>query len=536
MLLQVFLLVNILLHISFISTIFYYLLLYKVYLNGGIMNISKISLQSIPKIFKKASNLTFRAKTIPNDSFELSNDDKYREYNERLAKNPNTAFLYNPDLSYEQIVDELKKHPEIIVISEVSDRLGVSPSAIGDDIFDFDTLKNATGRRKIRLIDSSIERNKHALDVLFEKADYLTDFQKYRNAYDIPLSTFKYYFKLGRIERFNVYPGENRECKSHSRLIDVSNPKNANAAKLYALLHERSEYLDKVLYRTSREEKIYAPVSDLKEYGISNTDIVIDSIKKGSIDGKIIDETKDETEDNFVVNLNDTTTRTKLMQIRSKECYELAAFSKKFDIPVSDVEDSFMEGNVELFYKPLFPTDWGKAFINPTSKKNSDFLAKKLLEKAIEQEILDNNKLKAKSLQSLRMRIAWSLCTKTREIAKELADDNKILGSVLHKKDEIEKQKALLEQKMRSVIKDSDIDSDEDEEEIIESLSDYEKGVIKQFYKDMWKKAGTQEFSTALKQATAIIKQYKSQGLGSIEKPEIRELIIQYESLNNQKN
>ena len=195
---------------------------------------------------------------------------------------------------------------------------------------------------------------------------------------------------------------------------------------------------------------------------------------------------------------------------------EVKEFSKKYDIPVTEVEDAYFEGKIDFYPTALFPTDWGDQYIDIKSDRNVEFITQKLLEKEIESQILKKQK---KGLESARMKIAWYLSPNTRESAKKLAEGNNYLAYIIGKKDKIEQQ---LQQAEEDTFKKPENDEDD---EVIERLTDKENAVLMSFYKRMWAQAGTEEFAESLKKASQIMQLYKTSRMDAIEDEEIKKII-----------
>ena len=327
---------------------------------------------------------------------------------------------------------------------------------------------------------------------------------------------------LGRFEKFSV-DSENPNNEVESRIIDTTSPKNQKAIYLYETLNQRGVYLDRLL-GAERKDKIYANAHDLINYGIYDEEEIASLIQDGIIDGKI-EQNNNSDEVKVLVNLNDRKTEEMLKKIRSKNCLDIETFSQRYDIPVSDIEDAFLDGKIDLLYKPLFIGELGRTKVNTKSEKTSAFLTQKLLQKAIEEEILQEHKLKSRILNSLKMKITWYLCPETKKVAEKIVQKNPEIRTILAKKNEIEKMKMDIRQE--ETIPDDNIE--EEIEETIPALTESETRLLNQYFKGIWKIAGTDEFSQARRKANEIIKEYKNHGIESIQDQYIKNLLLNFE-------
>ncbi len=495
------------------------------------MQISNITFNHKLKLneIKYGTNpLSFGSQNIQPDTFEKSEESKLALYNKQLEKNPNTAFLYNPNLTHIEKMQELNRHPEIISVGDAVKNTHVGTEAVKDDIFDFDVLeteymsRNQKKTKKTRLIDTSSEKNKKTMEILSKKGKDLFDYPNFRNKFKMPLSTFREYMTLGRFEKFSV-DSENPNNEVESRIIDTTSPKNQKAIYLYETLNQRGVYLDRLL-GAERKDKIYANAHDLINYGIYDEEEIASLIQDGIIDGKI-EQDNNSDEVKVLVNLNDRKTEEMLKKIRSKNCLDIETFSQRYDIPVSDIEDAFLDGKIDLLYKPLFIGELGRTKVNTKSEKTSAFLTQKLLQKAIEEEILQEHKLKSRILNSLKMKITWYLCPETKKVAEKIVQKNPEIRAILAKKNEIEKMKMDIRQE--ETIPDDNIE--EEIEETIPTLTESETRLLNQYFKGIWKIAGTDEFSQARRKANEIIKEYKNHGIGSIQDQYIKNLLLNFE-------
>ena len=234
------------------------------------MLIQNCSLFSVKLNTNNTNSTSFKSKNYGHqDTFEVSDVEKKKKFEEQKVKNPNSAFLYDPDLTYEQKVAELKKHPEIKKVNDVIHGYKFDSSSIKDDIFDFDILeKPIFGRRtrkiNMRYIDTTTPKNKRTIEVLTQNKKNLYDFSSYTFQVDMPNEVFKRYLKIGRMERFEVYPENAKKTGRHSQLIDITNEKNKNAVENYKKLNLRSKFLNTLL-NSRRTDKVYANILELDE-------------------------------------------------------------------------------------------------------------------------------------------------------------------------------------------------------------------------------------------------------------------------------
>ena len=487
------------------------------------MQIQKISVFTPSSNIVSLSKFSFKGITNGQDSFEPSIDTKRKKFEEAKIKNPNSAFLYNPDMTYEEKVAELKKRPEIKPVQKVICNLNIDSQSIKDDIFEFDILEKPITQYyrprtlNMRYIDTENPFNKETIARLNAKRKHLYDFDKYTHKYNMPNEIFRRYLKLGRMERYEVYPERADKLGNHSCIIDASSEKNIKAIENFRKLNLRSKFLDRLL-KSRRNDKVYANVLDLKKFGIKDCSAIAKAIKSGTIDGLIKEKETDKGKKYCVyADLNSERSRKYLSAMRNRDCMEVKAFSKKYNIPISELEDAYFENKIDYYPTALFPTDWGSQYIDVTSERNLEFIAQKLLEQQIQSEILHKQK---KGLNSAKMKIAWYLSPNTKMTAKKLADGNDYLASIISKKQRIE-------ERIQEVEESENSQNNDEEVEKIETLTSKEEAVLLGFFKKMWEQAGTCEYSNGLKKAGEIINLYKSSGIDAIEDEEIRKIITE---------
>ncbi len=100
---------------------------------------------------------------------------------------------------------------------------------------------------------------------------------------------------------------------------------------------------------------------------------------------------------------------------------------------------------------------------------------------------------------SLRMKLARSMCTNTREIASNLAKQDGYLCKLLIKEDNNE-----------------------------EVLTPKEKIKVNSYRKKVWQLAGTEELSAALNKAAQYINEYHNGGLDAVSDENAKEIIKMY--------
>ena len=164
-----------------------------------------------------------------------------------------------------------------------------------------------------------------------------------------------------------------------------------------------------------------------------------------------------------------------------------------------------MNDECEIIGEFLLDIEKDKTYFDLTNEKNQAFIEKIKLENELQQALKVQRRGIKNLDSSLRMKIAWSLCPKTSMVASQNAMQDGYLAQIFEKLDNDEK------------------------------LTPKEEVVLKNYYKSVWNCAGTEEFSKACIEASKIMHQLKTEGIESIEDPQILKVINDfYDELENQ--
>ena len=155
----------------------------------------------------------------------------------------------------------------------------------------------------------------------------------------------------------------------------------------------------------------------------------------------------------------------------------------------------------------IFDFDPRKPLFNVTDPKNIATFDKLQFEKRLQKELLEQETQARHDLLSLKSKLAWHLCPKTRkEASAAFAQSNiKKINGEINKLKELLSNPELTPEKVETL------------EDKLCKLYQIEDMEIKKAFGTMWQKAGTDEYKSAMAKAKEIIAQVRTSGIDSIQ-------------------
>ena len=238
-------------------------------------------------------------------------------------------------------------------------------------------------------------------------------------------------------------------------------------------------------------------------------------VEQGILEGRIEEvETPKGKKYRTFVNLQSENNIQKFHKIMEKApVLTLAELSKEIGVSQKDLKEYIKDGDLDIIDEYLFIKDSETIRIDKRNPKTQDFIQKIQFEKELKEQLKQEEKLKKQEkikvkkqkeldlmnkIKSLRMKLVWHFCPKTRNVASILALNNGYLSKIIEK--------------------------DKDNKE----LSKQEEVVLKTYNRSVWNNAGVDELKEAFKKANELIELYNSNGIDSIEDEEIKEMFKEY--------
>ena len=143
-------------------------------------------------------------KNVNKDSFTKS-QLKQQIYEEKLQSHPNVAFLYDPSLTYEEKLETLKQHPEIMSLEQIEEKYQISKKFITSDSF-FEIEKFTDKHNKnFAYIDLSIDVNRKNLEILDNNKGNLFGKYDFNKMYVVSANDFDDCIESWRLQRLYLY-------------------------------------------------------------------------------------------------------------------------------------------------------------------------------------------------------------------------------------------------------------------------------------------------------------------------------------------
>ena len=415
-----------------------------------------------------------------------------KTYLEHIELNPNSAFLYNPDLDDNEKRKMLKAKPSLQTRYTLIHQAKI-PSNVTEKIFSeksgyvFDEFD---GRL---IIDFDLEANKEAKELVKKAINKINEKQKTIDSYNklrethLTVSEFTKEFGIteAQARRF-IDEGLISKTDTHrGLLIDPYDDKNMELIEKHKKLYpSKSEK-----YFIGKDNYIPAGYLLKLGFGTSINDL-IDLCNLGILNGKV-EQKNDKKVLKIAVSSN--ADESALMDLRTKNsnCKTIEMFAKSLHVKQAKIEEAIMNGELEIVPEYIFEDDAKTVYINLKNPKNAEFIDK-LFEKRLEKSLIGE-----KSAMSYRMSLVWAMCPQTKETAKTVAKEQGWVGQILAKADEVGE----------------------------DSLSESEKKSLNLYRETFWEKAGTEEYKLAHERAKIAMKEYEKGGIEAVKDPEVRELL-----------
>ena len=435
---------------------------------------------------------------------------KLEKYLAAVKSDPNTAFLYNPDTTFKEKAALAQGSDNINNAEKLAKNLGIPASALDywskAGVIDVAFAQDDSGKDAAMYIDLNNQRNVRFFDSIKDKLKTSLSGTEINRKFTISPTTMRKAVQDGRLKTLgtDIIPEKINAEKAMYDLEDETN-KRYFRSKTY---HDE-RYFDMI-----GKEGNYIPAVHLENLGYATVSMIKKNIQAGYLPGKI--ETVETPKGKRCRTLLDVSSYIKtndFLRIARKQNPDVASIQKlaeEIGITQGRIKEAIEDGEVEIIHEYLIPEDRGALYLKRSNPKNALFIKKAMFEKTIAEELQAKEKEERHQAQierlqglnkenSLRMKLARSMCTNTREIASNLAKQDGYLCKLLIKEDNNE-----------------------------EVLTPKEKIKVNSYRKKVWQLAGTEELSAALNKAAQYINEYHNGGLDAVSDENANEIIKMY--------
>lgn len=422
-------------------------------------------------------------------------------YNEKYELNPRTAFLYNPDLSREEKDKLLEESDGIYTVGSYANKFGMNYGVIS--AWASNGLLQIDETDKCNFIDAKFPKNEEFINDVVQNHRNVKTVSQLTSEFNISEFTINKHIKAGTIKPVGYSEPPKTISKYHDFLIDLDDETNIETLENYYKLPKPS----KKYFKNGGQTMV--PVQYLQKLGYSDARSLARMVQKGSLAGKIEKVEAKPGEKPKLRVFVDISQQVKgeellrdLRKLNSKTVSP-GDFAKDLKIPLRDVKQAIVSGEVETIDEYIFSEDRNEVLIDKTNPKNVAFMDKKFFEEElIRQQRAEQRKMRLHNvtnpMNSLRLSLIWSMCPNTKEIASFVAKGDGLASKVIAKKNSGQE------------------------------LSDVEDKKYKAYCKEFWNRAGSVEFNEARAKAREIIEQYKAFGLDGVEDENARKIIEEF--------
>ncbi len=437
------------------------------------------------------------------------------EFALRQRVNPNTAFLYNPDITVAKRKEMAAQNPSISDIRQFSRALGLKSDEpvlkwIKEGKLIYDLMPRTV--LSSAYIDSTLAENIEFADKIQEKLPDLRSFQDLSFEFNIPEGKLIRLLQTGGLNPLEAKYVEGEQTGAY--IFDLADETNAQTLAEHVKLNPvPSKKYYKKLITTGSRESILVPVTYLSRLGYGKASQLAQMIKDGVLPGvceKI--DTPSGIKTRALVDIApyiSSEEKLTALRNRNKSVVSTSDLAKKLSLRKTDLDEAVKNGELSIIGEFIFPEDSKKVLVNLAEEKNREFFDKKVFENQVLEEVKAQRRQEAKAasakrarenapFNSLRMRLVWQLCPLTRQIASVEAKNNGYVAFILAKDDSGEE------------------------------LTDKEQAVLNSYRKRFWNISGTQEYMQAQKKASEYMRILKEQGLEAIDDPQIRKTIEEF--------
>lgn len=424
---------------------------------------------SIYKLYREMKQCEAKIKQLE------KNKELYVIYLRQYLLHEKTAFIYNPELSDNDKQKIINSTPEIIDSSDLVSEIALNDNSvlqrwIQDNNLEIDEFNG------IIYIDLKYPKNSEFIDDVKSKLPTSIHSAEFTGKYNFSETDLQNCIKNGKI----VPLSSSSSGYTYDFLIDLANPVNKETLEKHL---KTTPIPSEKYFKQNNNSANLVPVSYLSQLGFGTPKELFKLVKGGYLEGCINSKEKDGKTKYFVkVDIASIDNQYKLDMLRkdNTSILEVKDFSKKYNIKYSDVITAIENGELDFINEYVLEFDHNKVFLDLNSEKNQQFTDKLLFEQELDRLVKQEKKIKQNENKSLKMKLVWHFCPKTRDIAREIARKDSFLAYVINRKEEGE------------------------------ILEPEEEAALLCYHKQIWNKSGTEEYKNAIHMANKVIEQFES--------------------------
>ncbi|MBQ9150170.1 hypothetical protein IJX73_04480 [bacterium] len=418
---------------------------------------------------------------------------------EEDSKAPNTSFLYDPLLSFEEKKAILAQKPEIIRLHDLYKQHPTVKSVITSKKY-FD--EKAIGEGQI-FIDLSNKLN--AENVARLNGALPWSITKVAQETGMSPQDIRRYINSGFFEPVTLIDkqtGKEVAIRAIDWQSETTQAGLERLKKLYDLTPRTSKGVESL---KSQGKPVLVPLDYLSKIGFGTTKEIEEALKNYKIPTRMI-----KSKDGMVAAIDIDTPKARgvlgFLETSNKKVCSVEQMAQRAKTNATVIEDAILSGEI-VPIRECIGSGEKTIKINTATKKNQAFLDRMQFERELHRQ--ENN-----SLTSLRSKLAWHFCPNTKTAASQaFAQNEELLKGI---------QKQIKE--LKDALADVNLKPEEVEElEIqLEKLTQQEEIATAKTYGLMWDIAGQDEYKAGMKRAQEIIKLIREQGIDAIEDEEVK--------------
>lgn len=305
---------------------------------------------------------------------QLKKDQKYYttqlQFCIQYEKNPNTAFLYNPDI----------KPSEYNIIGYNSPVRKVS-NMFGDDYHLPTETRELFIKRGLldveqvsgeKYIDISTPKNAELIAQILDKKDSLVQVFQFGRKYNLPLTAIKRMVYEGKISII----GGDKQSISEYDLVDTSDETTQETIARHVKLTPQAskKYSSSSFYQNNE-----VPAAYLAKIGLGKFQDIVRLYQARKLSGKTIDvQTPDGVKKKLYINVTSEAAKMNLQELRNrnKDIISKQDLMKELKMSASQLEEAILDGKLDIIPEYLFFEDSKRVFFDLSSQKINNFMNK----------------------------------------------------------------------------------------------------------------------------------------------------------------
>jgi len=420
-------------------------------------------------------------------------------------KAPNTSFLFDPLLDASEKKAILAEHSEIIKISEMYTQFPqLKPAIMSEKFF----AQKQFGEGQIYL-DMSDPIN--AQNFLRLQNRRPATFAKVNSDTGLSVQDIRRYIANGFFEQISLIDSKT-QAQVGIKAVDLASETTQKGLERLKTLNSFAPRVSKQVEDLRNQKKrVMVPISYLSKMGYGNNETIMQELSQGRIP-TVAREVSLKTGGTKVVTYADVSNSKardvlKYLRNQNNNLCSIEQMAKKAKVSVTEIEEAILSGEIKPIRDCLYTGDNLEITIDLADKSNAEFLERKLFE----AELVKQNK---NTETSIRSKLIWHFCPETKQAASEAFAKNKNALDTI-RKEIADTNTALSNPALKP-------EEAEEFEEILAKLKEQEQIETRKSFGLMWSIAGKEEYDKAVEQAKTLIKQFKTQGIDSIEDEQVK--------------